>query len=145
LCDPKKCYDKAGNDIMCKKTTPTKGESGLDITTSGGALQDKGTTNSNNNTTPLRLNVTLNATSSTNPNAVLKDGGHFKDGGLSTGSNNTANSTAMKAGFVHSPTGYCSVVSRTTCMACDPGLPEGRYNCIPEEDWPENALPTFKN
>jgi hypothetical protein len=81
FCDPWSCYNKDGSEKKCKNTL-TKGQPGYPVTTSGGALQDNGTANSNNNTTPLRLNVTLNATSSTNPNAVLKDGGHFKDGGL---------------------------------------------------------------
>jgi hypothetical protein len=105
-CDPWSCYWKDGSAKKCKNTL-TSGQSGSPITTNSGALQDNGTTSggnnntkvtknfgalkggsvfkeggtndSNNNSTPLRLN----ATSSTNPNAVLKDSGS------SIGSNNT--------------------------------------------------------
>ena len=99
LCDPWTCYARDGSEKKCKNTLTsgqpgnpittsggalqgngTTNSTGNPITTSGGALQGNGTTNSNNNTMPLRLN----ATSSTNPNSVLKDGSHFEDGGIMT-------------------------------------------------------------
>jgi len=58
-------------------------------------------------------------------------------------SNNTDNSTAMKAAGAYSPTGFCVRIDRTSCTPCDPGLPGGRDTCIPSSDWPAPAA--FKN
>jgi hypothetical protein len=49
---------------------------------------------------------------------------------------NTTNPiTASKSG-VYSPTGGCSVGSKSVCIPCDPGLPP---DCIPSSDWPAGA------
>jgi hypothetical protein len=67
-------------------------------------------------------------------------------GNTSNPGNATSNMKAARSiNGVSSPTGHCSVFSRTSCIPCDPGLPEGRYNCIPTSDWPSQAMPSTGN
>jgi hypothetical protein len=61
------CKDNQLNTIDCKDFEKGPGALFPGATTGGGLSRGENTTNSNNNTTPLRLN----ATTSTNPNAVM--------------------------------------------------------------------------
>jgi hypothetical protein len=89
--------------------------------------------------------ITNNNTGKPPPGSIIKvSPGMFGPAGNTTNpTNNTANSTAMKAAGAYSPTGFCVRSVSTSCIPCDSGLPGGRDACIPSSDWP--APSTFKN
>jgi hypothetical protein len=123
-------------------SSPGAGQFNAPITTTTGGSNTSNPSN-NNTTTGGSLN-TLRGTSSATRTLMNGNSPAASAPQPSIPYSTTINSTssAMKAirginggGSSSSPTGYCSVHGQSNCVPCDPTLPNGLYNCIPQSQW----------